>query len=291
MPLNLRPTLLPFLHPHPLPIIHRLSHPTPTTATTTFLRHASHAEQGRANGPRQGPGKRLGCKKSSQQLVVPGNIIFRQRGTLWYPGENVGMGRDHTIYAKEKGYVVFYRDPEQLSLGVGPAGYGGADGVVKGKKKVREKRRYIGVVMNRGDTLPRAKGAKRERRLGLVARGMSTFAGSSSSSTTGESIGNEVISDQLPTINEEEGGPVLREQPKEARAKVPEMEELGIRPGYMFREANWQIGRAEDKSGKTVRVYQKGDRFLAWRKKKARLIKAAEKRTLRGRGGKKTGGR
>ncbi|KAI4280687.1 MAG: hypothetical protein L6R38_004263 [Xanthoria sp. 2 TBL-2021] len=144
--------------------------------------------------------------------------------------------------------------------------------------------------MNRGDTLPRAKGAKRERRLGLVARGMSTFAGSSSSTTTTEST-RDVISDQLPTINEEEGGPVLREEPKEARAKVPEMEKLGIRPGYMFREANWQIGRAEDKSGKTVRVYQKGDRFLAWRKKKARLIKAAETRTLRGRGGKKTGGR
>ncbi|KAI4220274.1 MAG: hypothetical protein L6R36_007729 [Xanthoria steineri] len=295
MPLNLRPTLLPFLHPHPLPLSLRLSHPTPTTTikTTTFLRHASHAEQGRANGPRAGPGKRLGCKKSSQELVVPGNIIFRQRGTKWHPGENVGMGRDHTIYAKEKGYVVFYRDPEQLSLGVGAAGYGGGGGV-EGKKKVRERRRYIGVVMRRGDTLPRAKGVKRERRLGLVARGMSTLAGSSSpasSTTTIENTADVNVSDQLPTLNEEEGGPVLRDAPKKARATIPQLEALGIRPGYMFREANWQIGRAEDKSGRTVRVYEKGDRFLAWRKKKARLARAAEKRTLRGRGGKKTGGR
>ncbi|KAL9024542.1 MAG: hypothetical protein Q9180_007867, partial [Flavoplaca navasiana] len=217
----------------------------------------------RANGPKQGPGKRLGCKKSSQELVVPGNIIFRQRGTKWYPGENVGMGRDHTIYAKEKGYVVFYRDPEQLSLGVGPPG---------------------------GDTLPRARGVKRERRLGLVGREMSTLA-SSPSPATDVNVENNATSDQLPTINEEEGGPVLRDQPKEARAKVPDMEALGIRPGYMFREANWQIGRAEDEKGKTVRVYQKGDRFLAWRKRKARLVRAVEKRTLRGRGKKKTGGR
>ncbi|KAL8998397.1 MAG: hypothetical protein Q9169_002525 [Polycauliona sp. 2 TL-2023] len=299
MPLTLRPSLLPFLHPRPLPLSLRLTNPTtlpiPTTPTI-FLRHASHAEQGRANGPKAGPGKRLGCKKSSQELVVPGNIIFRQRGTHWYPGENVGMGRDHTIFAKEKGYVVFYRDPEQLSLGVGAAGYGGEGGTM-GKKKVRERRRYIGVVMNRGDTLPRARGVKRERRLGLVGRGMSTLSSSSSSpspssSSTGTEDENDVTtSDQLPTINEEEGGPVLRDQPKEARAKVPEMEALGFRPGYMFREANWQIGRAEDKKGKTVRVYEKGDRFLAWRKRKARLARAAEKRTLRGRGGKKTGGR
>ncbi|KAL8772814.1 MAG: hypothetical protein Q9209_002159 [Squamulea sp. 1 TL-2023] len=284
MPLSVRP-LLPFLHPRPLPSASFLRLPTQPSPSTTFLRHASHAEQGRANGPKQGPGKRLGCKKSSQQLVVPGNIIFRQRGTLWYPGENVGMGRDHTIYAKEKGYVVFYRDPEQLSLGVGAPGYGGGiggEGAVRGKRKVREKRRYIGVVMERGETLPRARGKKRERRLGLEAREMSTLAAPSSTDNT--------ISDQLPAINEE-GGPVLREQPKETRAKVPEMKEMGIRPGYMFREANWQIGRAEDKKGKAVRVYQKGDRFLAWRKRKARLARAAEKRTLRGKGRKKTGGR
>ncbi|KAL8921340.1 MAG: hypothetical protein Q9172_004068, partial [Xanthocarpia lactea] len=117
------------------------------------------------------------------------------------------------------------------------------------------------------------------------AREMSTLAGGGggSSSTTGDV--------QVTGTEEAASAPVLRDATKEARAKVPEMLELGIRPGYMFREANWQIGRAEDKKGKTVRVYQKGDRFLAWRKKKARLAKAAEKRSLRGRGAKKTGGR
>ncbi|KAL8905142.1 MAG: hypothetical protein Q9171_006790 [Xanthocarpia ochracea] len=137
--------------------------------------------------------------------------------------------------------------------------------------------------MNRGDVLPRPKGERRERRLGLEAREMSTLASGGGSSTIGDV--------HVTGTEEAASAPVLRDATKEARAKVPEMRELGIRPGYMFREANWQIGRAEDKKGKTVRVYQKGDRFLAWRKKKARLAKAAEKRTLRGRGGKKTGGR
>ncbi len=54
-------------------------------------------------------GRRLGIKKSGGQLVAPGNIIIRQRGTKFHPGNNVGMGRDHTIYALIKGVVKFYR--------------------------------------------------------------------------------------------------------------------------------------------------------------------------------------
>lgn len=199
------------------------------------------------------------------------------------------MGRDHTIFAREKGYVVFYKDPEQLSLGVGAPGYGGGGGgagqQTRGKRKVREKRRYIGVVMERGQTLPRARGAPRRRRLGLEVREMSTLAGGPE---------QEQVSDAVPQV-QGEGAPVLRDTTKEARNQVPQQQNKGrkleIRPGYMYREANWQIGRAERKDGKKVRVYRRGDRFLAWRKKKARLALAAEKRTLRGRGKKKTGGR
>ena len=56
-------------------------------------------------------GRRLGPKKGEGQFVEAGQIIWRQRGTAWYPGENAGIGRDHTIFAKEPGYVRYYRDP------------------------------------------------------------------------------------------------------------------------------------------------------------------------------------
>ena len=49
----------------------------------------------------------LGVKKYGGQLVVPGNIIVRQRGTKIFPGQNVGMGKDHSIFSVVKGKVVF----------------------------------------------------------------------------------------------------------------------------------------------------------------------------------------
>lgn len=61
-----------------------------------------------ANG-RDSAGRRLGVKKSGGQRVIPGNIIIRQRGTTVHPGENVGMGKDHTIFAKIAGIVKFKR--------------------------------------------------------------------------------------------------------------------------------------------------------------------------------------
>jgi len=59
-----------------------------------------------ANG-RDSAGKRLGFKKFGGEAVIPGNIILRQRGTKFYPGLNVGMGKDHTLFAKEEGKVSF----------------------------------------------------------------------------------------------------------------------------------------------------------------------------------------
>ena len=52
-------------------------------------------------------GRRLGVKKFGGELVVPGNIIVRQRGTRFHPGENVGIGTDHTLFALERGRVRF----------------------------------------------------------------------------------------------------------------------------------------------------------------------------------------
>lgn len=54
-------------------------------------------------------GKRLGVKKAGGQEVITGNIIIRQRGSVYHPGRNVKMGRDHTIYATENGKVSFRR--------------------------------------------------------------------------------------------------------------------------------------------------------------------------------------
>ena len=52
-------------------------------------------------------GRRLGLKKSGGQSVIPGNIIVRQRGTKWHPGNGVGMGKDHTIFAVREGEVEY----------------------------------------------------------------------------------------------------------------------------------------------------------------------------------------
>ena len=59
-----------------------------------------------ANG-RDSAGRRLGIKKSGGSRVIPGNIIIRQRGTAVHPGKNVGMGKDHTLFAKIAGIVTF----------------------------------------------------------------------------------------------------------------------------------------------------------------------------------------
>jgi large subunit ribosomal protein L27 len=62
---------------------------------------------GSSRNGRDSAGRRLGVKKAGGQSVVPGNIILRQRGTQWHPGDNVGMGKDHTIFAKVEGKVAF----------------------------------------------------------------------------------------------------------------------------------------------------------------------------------------
>jgi len=62
---------------------------------------------GSSRNGRDSAGRRLGVKKFGGELVVPGNIIVRQRGTKVHPGENVGMGKDHTLFSKADGNVKF----------------------------------------------------------------------------------------------------------------------------------------------------------------------------------------
>lgn len=62
---------------------------------------------GSSRNGRDTAGRRLGVKKSGGQAVTAGNIIIRQRGTKWHPGSNVGLGKDHTIFALVDGRVAF----------------------------------------------------------------------------------------------------------------------------------------------------------------------------------------
>ncbi len=62
---------------------------------------------GSSRNGRDSAGRRLGVKKFGGESVIPGNIIIRQRGTTWHPGRNVGIGKDHTIFATVEGVVEF----------------------------------------------------------------------------------------------------------------------------------------------------------------------------------------
>ena len=62
---------------------------------------------GSSRNGRDSESKRLGVKRYGGQLVSAGSIIVRQRGTEFHPGDNVGMGKDHTLFAKQEGTVLF----------------------------------------------------------------------------------------------------------------------------------------------------------------------------------------
>ncbi|GAB4350352.1 MAG: 50S ribosomal protein L27 [Oricola sp.] len=62
---------------------------------------------GSSRNGRESESKRLGVKKFGGENVIAGNIIVRQRGTKWHPGTNVGMGKDHTLFALADGAVEF----------------------------------------------------------------------------------------------------------------------------------------------------------------------------------------
>lgn len=74
---------------------------------------------GSSKNGRDSQSKRLGVKRFGGEFVIPGNIIVRQRGTQFHPGRNVGMGRDHTLFATAEGFVVFERygrDRKRISV-------------------------------------------------------------------------------------------------------------------------------------------------------------------------------
>jgi large subunit ribosomal protein L27 len=76
---------------------------------------------GSSRNGRDSDGRRLGVKKFGGESVVGGNIIVRQRGTKWHPGQNVGMGKDHTLFALVDGKVLFKTTSGRASVTVVPA--------------------------------------------------------------------------------------------------------------------------------------------------------------------------
>lgn len=71
---------------------------------------------GSSKNGRESESKRLGVKIYGGQKVIPGNIIVRQRGTKHHPGKNVGMGRDHTLFALTEGTVQFKKGRKNRSF-------------------------------------------------------------------------------------------------------------------------------------------------------------------------------
>ena len=74
------------------------------------VRTATKKAGGTVKNGRDSPGQRLGVKKFGGEVVIPGNIIIRQRGQKYHNGVNTKMGKDHTIYAMSEGYVRFVYD-------------------------------------------------------------------------------------------------------------------------------------------------------------------------------------
>ena len=72
--------------------------------------------QGSVKNGRDSRSKRLGVKKFGGEAVIAGNIIIRQRGTKWHPGQNVGMGKDHTLFSLVDGNVFFDRNGRRVNV-------------------------------------------------------------------------------------------------------------------------------------------------------------------------------
>jgi large subunit ribosomal protein L27 len=239
----------------------RLQAPRPTLETIAHslrsltliqARHASHAAQGRANGPTDSAGRRLGLKRNNTEHVVPGNIIFKQRGSKWHPGENVGMGRDHTIYALAEGYVRYYRDPLR-----------------------HPKRKYIGVALakeGKESVLPTPRNAPTPRRVGMVAVPIKAPVATQAAATA-------FLEAHLSSTNKAKDA----WKKGSGRAGVTAVTDPPIMRANGSRIANVQLVREAAANAVKVRPYVRKDRWFAWRQ---RTKKFRAKRVQRAAAGK-----
>lgn len=119
--------------------------------------------------------------------------------------------------------------------------------------ELHPKRKYIGVCFEREGTLPTPRNAPTRRRLNMRA---------------------------VPRVDTT---PVVDVAGQDAQSTLP------LRPGYMYREANWQIGRAAEKAGITAKEFDRDNRWMAWRRRQERAQRVAQMKSLKGKkkGGKK----
>lgn len=140
-------------------------------------RNSAKRGGGTAKNTRNNPGKRLGIKRYGNTFVSAGEILVRQRGTEWHPGENVGRGRDHTLFATVPGFVRYYRAPslppaaggapaQELALRT-PAPRPVRAAFPEARKphpsSTKRLRHFVGVVLSSDQQLPRQPGAVRPR--------------------------------------------------------------------------------------------------------------------------------
>ncbi|TLD30900.1 hypothetical protein PspLS_02538 [Pyricularia sp. CBS 133598] len=201
--------------------------------------------------------KKMGAKKSGDQYVIPGNIIFKQRGTIWHPGENVIMGRDHTIHAAVTGYVKFYRDPE-----------------------LHPHRQFIGVAFNRDDTLPYPKHGVRRRKLNMVAvkRKEPTPRSEVSASGLPTRVIRRVGQEPTPEEIAEPGKGKRPLQKVQHNIRVlRENRILLLHDDYSYRESNVAIGRLMGRwKGKTPGSVRAGSKKAVYRAKYRESLKRKE---------------
>ena len=135
--------------------------------------------QGSSRNGRESHSQRLGVKVFGGQIAIPGNIIVRQRGTQFHPGENVGMGKDHTIFAKIEGVVTFINKKNNRKfISVLPAEAMVTEKPAKAKKEVvaKEAAPKAKKATAKGDDLKKLNGVGPAFEKRLNAMGIFTFA-------------------------------------------------------------------------------------------------------------------
>ncbi|KAK4688476.1 large subunit ribosomal protein L27, partial [Tremellales sp. Uapishka_1] len=130
------------------------------------IRTATKRGGGSSKNGRESAGRRLGVKKFTDQYVLPGQIIVRQRGSEFHAGQDVGKGKDHTLFALQPGYIKFYSHQLPFPHSATPSA-ASSDSPVSDNpvKRPRGTRQYIGIVRDREEKLPRdEREVGRERR-------------------------------------------------------------------------------------------------------------------------------
>ncbi|KAL2134710.1 hypothetical protein VTI74DRAFT_11030 [Chaetomium olivicolor] len=278
----------------------RIASPAAANAAVEGRRYASVKSQGAYKlKSKKTIMKKMGAKKTGDQYVIPGNIIYKQRGTIWHPGENTIMGRDHTIHAAVAGYVKYYRDPKR-----------------------HPKRQYIGVVFNREDKLPYPVSAPRRRKLNLVAgprKGEEAVEDNTSPSGIPRSVTRHEVIEKAETSQAEaqpvtlppaepvpltDGNSVLSSlikeklrsrqlnQAKKEAERLEKEKELEARKAtrvfhlqkdYSYRESNWEIGRLIGDVGTipgTEKTESRKAKFRLRRRKRMVHFKGIKKRKM-----------